>query len=136
MADHRVLHGRHAFVGHRRLLGCYIQADDWRSRLRVLEAAMGESKGACWALGACARDWATELGALCWAQGAALASLPGRHRGDGVRVGAPDSADDLCAEAPCARGPEVACVTRFSLGNMARTSVVRTGHGWCGLHTA
>jgi len=42
--NHRVLHGRHAFVGHRRLLGCYIQADDWRSRLRVLEAAMGESK--------------------------------------------------------------------------------------------
>ena len=36
--NHRVLHGRHAFVGHRRLLGCYLQADDWRSRLRVLQA--------------------------------------------------------------------------------------------------
>ncbi|KAL1510262.1 hypothetical protein AB1Y20_006585 [Prymnesium parvum] len=34
--NHRVMHGRRGFVGHRRLLGCYLQADDWRSRWRVL----------------------------------------------------------------------------------------------------
>ena len=35
------MHGRHAFVGHRRLLGCYLHADDWRSRWRVLRVAAG-----------------------------------------------------------------------------------------------
>ena len=39
--NHRVMHGRHAFVGQRRLLGCYLHADDWRSRWRVLRAAAG-----------------------------------------------------------------------------------------------
>lgn len=34
--NQRVLHGRHAFVGGRNLLGCYLTADDWKSRLRVL----------------------------------------------------------------------------------------------------
>jgi trimethyllysine dioxygenase len=32
----RVLHGREAFTGQRRLCGAYIGADDWRSRLRAL----------------------------------------------------------------------------------------------------
>ncbi|OZJ02311.1 hypothetical protein BZG36_04456 [Bifiguratus adelaidae] len=36
----RVLHGRAAFTGHRRLAGCYLGADDWRSRVRALR--MGE----------------------------------------------------------------------------------------------
>ncbi len=39
--NHRVMHGRHAFSGHRNMLGCYLTADDWRSRLRVLEARHG-----------------------------------------------------------------------------------------------
>ena len=33
----RVLHGRHAFTGHRNMLGCYMTTDDWQSKLRVLE---------------------------------------------------------------------------------------------------
>ena len=36
--NHRTLHGRHAFSGARHLIGCYLTADDWRSRLRVLRA--------------------------------------------------------------------------------------------------
>ncbi|KAL7746558.1 hypothetical protein RI367_008085 [Sorochytrium milnesiophthora] len=32
----RILHGRAAFTGHRRLTGCYINGDDWRSRLRTV----------------------------------------------------------------------------------------------------
>lgn len=32
----RVLHGRGAFSGHRRLVGCYINHDDYASRLKVL----------------------------------------------------------------------------------------------------
>lgn len=39
--NHRVLHGRHAFVGRRNLIGCYLTADDWQSRLRVLERRLG-----------------------------------------------------------------------------------------------
>lgn len=35
--NHRVLHGRHSFVGQRNMIGCYMTADDWKSRLRVLE---------------------------------------------------------------------------------------------------
>ena len=34
--NHRVLHGRAAFVGGRRLCGAYINHDDYRSRLAVL----------------------------------------------------------------------------------------------------
>ena len=37
--NHRVLHGRYAFQGRRNLIGCYMTADDWRSKLRVLETA-------------------------------------------------------------------------------------------------
>ncbi|CAD6936286.1 unnamed protein product [Tilletia controversa] len=36
--NHRVLHGRAAFVGARRLCGAYISHDDFRSRLSVLRA--------------------------------------------------------------------------------------------------
>lgn len=36
MNNHRVFHGRHAFRGRRQMLGCYLPADDWQSRLRVL----------------------------------------------------------------------------------------------------
>ena len=34
--NHRLLHGRTAFRGHRRLVGCYLNGDDYRSRLRGL----------------------------------------------------------------------------------------------------
>jgi trimethyllysine dioxygenase len=34
--NHRLLHGRTAFRGHRRLIGCYLNGDDYRSRLRGL----------------------------------------------------------------------------------------------------
>ena len=37
--NHRVLHGRYGFVGRRNMIGCYMTADDWLSRLRVLERA-------------------------------------------------------------------------------------------------
>ncbi|KAL9937329.1 hypothetical protein V8E36_003738 [Tilletia maclaganii] len=36
--NHRVLHGRAAFVGARRLCGAYVSHDDYRSRLSVLRA--------------------------------------------------------------------------------------------------
>ncbi len=32
----RVLHGRSAFTGHRRMCGCYLPHDDWTSRARTL----------------------------------------------------------------------------------------------------
>ncbi|KAG8944398.1 hypothetical protein FRC04_001978 [Tulasnella sp. 424] len=35
--NYRVLHGRSAFTGKRRMCGAYIGADDYRSRLRVLQ---------------------------------------------------------------------------------------------------
>jgi len=35
--NYRVLHGRSAFTGKRRMCGAYIGADEYRSRLRVLE---------------------------------------------------------------------------------------------------
>jgi len=34
--NQRLLHGRTAFRGHRRLVGCYLNGDDYRSRLRGL----------------------------------------------------------------------------------------------------
>ncbi len=37
--NQRVLHGRTAFTGHRRLIGCYLHGDDYRSRLRGLLAS-------------------------------------------------------------------------------------------------
>ncbi|KAG8733325.1 hypothetical protein FRC10_000295 [Ceratobasidium sp. 414] len=39
--NHRVLHGRSAFTGKRRMCGAYIGADEWKSRLRVLSQTMG-----------------------------------------------------------------------------------------------
>jgi hypothetical protein len=44
----RVLHGRFGFVGRRNMIGCYMNADDWRSKLRVLEvrAASEPQEGA------------------------------------------------------------------------------------------
>ncbi|GAA6032096.1 hypothetical protein JCM8097_007071 [Rhodosporidiobolus ruineniae] len=39
--NHRVLHGRSAFSGTRRLCGAYISGDDYRSRLRGLEKQFG-----------------------------------------------------------------------------------------------
>ncbi|KAG9097282.1 hypothetical protein FRC07_010814, partial [Ceratobasidium sp. 392] len=38
--NHRVLHGRSAFTGKRRMCGAYIGADEWKSRLRVLSQTM------------------------------------------------------------------------------------------------
>ena len=43
--NHRVMHGRHGFTGHRVLLGCYLTADDWLSRLRVLESRLASASG-------------------------------------------------------------------------------------------
>lgn len=40
--NHRVLHGRSAFVGNRRLCGAYVSHDDYRSRLGVLRSQYGE----------------------------------------------------------------------------------------------
>ena len=33
----RVMHGRSAFTGERRMSGAYVSADDWKSRLAVLK---------------------------------------------------------------------------------------------------
>ena len=44
--NHRVLHGRYGFVGRRNMIGCYMTADDWQSRLRVLEKAEAAAAGA------------------------------------------------------------------------------------------
>ncbi|EDQ90764.1 uncharacterized protein MONBRDRAFT_23751 [Monosiga brevicollis MX1] len=33
--NHKVLHGREAFVGHRNLVGCYVTMDEFQSRLRL-----------------------------------------------------------------------------------------------------
>ncbi|KAF6767587.1 Taurine catabolism dioxygenase TauD/TfdA [Kalmanozyma brasiliensis GHG001] len=48
--NHRVLHGRSAFVGNRRLCGAYVNHDDYRSRLSVLRAqeAEGRSERGVW----------------------------------------------------------------------------------------
>ncbi|PWN19040.1 Trimethyllysine dioxygenase [Microstroma glucosiphilum] len=43
--NHRVLHGRSAFVGQRRLCGGYVSGDDYRSRLEVLKKRYGGSVG-------------------------------------------------------------------------------------------
>ncbi|SNX85609.1 related to trimethyllysine hydroxylase [Melanopsichium pennsylvanicum] len=42
--NHRVLHGRSAFVGNRRLCGAYVNHDDYRSRLAVLRAQSDENR--------------------------------------------------------------------------------------------
>jgi trimethyllysine dioxygenase len=41
--NHRVLHGRSAFMGKRRMCGAYIGADEYRSRLAVLSEQFGSS---------------------------------------------------------------------------------------------
>ncbi|GAA5841725.1 hypothetical protein JCM9279_003083 [Rhodotorula babjevae] len=41
----RVLHGRSAFTGERRLCGAYVNGDDYRSRLRGLERQFGAHSG-------------------------------------------------------------------------------------------
>ncbi|KDN52784.1 Trimethyllysine dioxygenase [Tilletiaria anomala UBC 951] len=41
--NHRVLHGRSAFVGNRRLCGAYVSHDDYRSKLSVLSARYGDT---------------------------------------------------------------------------------------------
>ncbi|CAO1634053.1 unnamed protein product [Jaminaea pallidilutea] len=43
--NHRVLHGRSAFVGNRRLCGAYVNHDDYRSRLAVLRTQFGSRTG-------------------------------------------------------------------------------------------
>lgn len=43
--NHRVLHGRSAFVGNRRLCGAYVNHDDYRSRLAVLRNRYGRGRG-------------------------------------------------------------------------------------------
>jgi hypothetical protein len=40
--NHRVLHGRSAFKGARRLCGAYVNGDDYRSRIRTLERRYGD----------------------------------------------------------------------------------------------
>lgn len=42
--NYRVLHGRSAFVGNRRLCGAYVNHDDYRSRLAVLRAQFSENR--------------------------------------------------------------------------------------------
>lgn len=44
--NHRVLHGRSAFTGKRRLCGAYVAHDDYRSRLSVLRARFSGERGA------------------------------------------------------------------------------------------
>lgn len=43
--NHRVLHGRSAFTGNRRLCGAYVQHDDYRSRLAVLRKRYPDFEG-------------------------------------------------------------------------------------------
>lgn len=50
--NHRVLHGRSAFVGQRRLCGGYVSGDDYRSRLEVLRKRYAGSSGGASARGA------------------------------------------------------------------------------------
>jgi len=42
--NHRVLHGRSAFTGKRRMCGAYIGRDDYRARLDALGAQFAKSK--------------------------------------------------------------------------------------------
>lgn len=44
--NHRVLHGRSAFVGQRRLCGAYVNHDDYRSRFDTLKKRFGASSSA------------------------------------------------------------------------------------------
>jgi len=55
--NHRVLHGRSAFSGPRRMCGAYIGGDEFRSRLRVLNerfdtpSAVGPGGRSIWSSG-------------------------------------------------------------------------------------
>ncbi|KAG9055433.1 hypothetical protein FS842_002207 [Serendipita sp. 407] len=42
--NHRVLHGRSAFTGKRRMCGAYIGLDDWRARLDALRGRYGQGR--------------------------------------------------------------------------------------------
>jgi trimethyllysine dioxygenase len=44
--NRRVLHGRVGFEGRRNLIGCYLTADDWRSKLRVKRAGRKAAESA------------------------------------------------------------------------------------------
>jgi hypothetical protein len=44
--NHRVMHGRAAFTGYRRMCGAYISKDEWRSQLAVLRTEQGRSAAA------------------------------------------------------------------------------------------
>ena len=46
MDNHRVLHGRSAFDGKRRMCGAYIGIDEYRSKLAVLEEMFAGSMAA------------------------------------------------------------------------------------------
>ena len=46
MDNHRVLHGRSAFTGVRRMCGAYIGKDEFRSRLAVASERFGVGRGA------------------------------------------------------------------------------------------
>lgn len=48
--NHRVLHGRSAFDGRRRVCGAYIGVDEYRSRLAVLTERVGGPRSV-WSLG-------------------------------------------------------------------------------------
>ena len=48
--NHRVLHGRSAFDGRRRVCGAYIGVDEYRSRLAVLTERVGAPRSV-WSLG-------------------------------------------------------------------------------------
>lgn len=43
--NHRVLHGRSSFTGERRMCGAYVDRDEWRSHLAVLEKEVEEGNG-------------------------------------------------------------------------------------------
>lgn len=47
--NRRMMHGRYKFIGRRNMIGCYMNSDDWRSRLRALEnRAHAEARAAHW----------------------------------------------------------------------------------------
>lgn len=47
----RVMHGRAAFTGQRRMCGAYVGADDWRSRRRALLQQFSSSNSDLWSCG-------------------------------------------------------------------------------------
>jgi trimethyllysine dioxygenase len=47
----RVMHGRAAFTGQRRMCGAYVGADDWRSRRRALLQQYNSTNSGEWSSG-------------------------------------------------------------------------------------